>query len=121
MSMSEQEFNDQYLPGQRVIYMDDFGKEHITKTTSIAWDLCGTPVVKIEGRSGGYDLSRMKVIEVGPDPIVHEEGDECPEKDCNGVLEYGDAQDCRCHTNPPCHACVDNPLVCTECEWEDEE
>lgn len=115
--MNEQEFNAQYKPGQVVIYTDDFGKEHRTKTRSEAWDLCGTPVVKIEGKTGGYDISRMKVVI----DVVFEEGDECPELECNGVLAYLEVEDCRCHTNPPCHACVNNPLTCTECEWVDEE
>lgn len=34
-----------------------------TKTRSLAWELGdGTPVVKIEGRSGGVALSHLKII-----------------------------------------------------------
>ena len=121
MKISEQEFNDQYKVGQRVIYTDDFGKEHITKTTSMAWDLCGTPVVKIEGKTGGYDLECMVIVEVGPEDVTNEEGENCPQDQCDGVLEYGDVEGCSCHISPPCSACVDNPLVCVVCGWEDEE
>ena len=61
--MTVDEFNEWYELGQPVILVDDFGKEHVTKTTSPAWDMCGSAVVKVEGRSGGYDLDRIKPME----------------------------------------------------------
>lgn len=61
--MDAEEFNEWYQPGTPVIYTDDFGNEEQTVTTSIAWDLCGTPVVKLEGKRGGYDIERVKVLE----------------------------------------------------------
>ncbi|MFL0802412.1 MAG: hypothetical protein K6L81_01755 [Agarilytica sp.] len=63
MSISAEEFNELYPKGTPVILADDFGKEHQTNTRSEAWDLCGTLVVMVEGRSGGYDLSRLKPME----------------------------------------------------------
>lgn len=46
------------------------------------------------------------------------DGDTCPE--CNeGVLEYEPVVDCSCHISPPCNKCIDNPLVCNQCGWED--
>lgn len=51
----------------------------------------------------------------------HEEGDKCPEKDCKGSLEYVRQKSCSCHISPPCSACVDAPLVCTECGGTPEE
>jgi len=48
-----------------------------------------------------------------------EEGDRCPE--CGeGILEYGPVENCTCFIVPPCAACVNNPLTCTECGWEEE-
>jgi len=49
-----------------------------------------------------------------------EEGDKCPEKGCTGTLEYPPVENCSCHIDPPCHACVNNPLTCAECGWEEE-
>ena len=61
--MNVNDFNEWYPVGTAVILTDDFGKEHHTSTRSIAWELCGTPVVSVLGRSGGYDLDRIKVLE----------------------------------------------------------
>ncbi|WNZ56977.1 hypothetical protein [Microbulbifer sp. TRSA007] len=58
--MNTAEFNNQYPPGTPVIFVDDFGNEISTHTRSIAWDVCGTPVVKIEGKAGGVDIERIK-------------------------------------------------------------
>lgn len=33
-----------------------------TKTRSVAWVLCGEPVVQLDGMSGGYMLSRVEAI-----------------------------------------------------------
>lgn len=47
--------------GVRVFYTDDSGKEHETITRSKPWQLGhGDWVVLIEGKSGGYDLSRIR-------------------------------------------------------------
>jgi hypothetical protein len=61
--MTSEEFNLWYRPGTPVLLTDDSGGEHATVTQSEAWDLCGTPVVKVNGHRGGYDLSRIKVME----------------------------------------------------------
>lgn len=59
--MNLQEFNAAFPSGSDVIYTDDFGKEHATKTRSEAWALGhGGVVVLLEGRSGGYDIDRIK-------------------------------------------------------------
>lgn len=50
----------------------------------------------------------------------YEEGDKCPE--CrDGILKYGEVENCSCHLTPPCSACLDNPFVCIECGWEVEQ
>jgi len=50
----------------------------------------------------------------------YEEGDICPE--CKkGMLEYRRVEQCTCHINPPCSACVSAPLICNKCDFEPEE
>ena len=61
--MTSSQFNLLYDVGTEVILTDDFGKEHRTKTRSPAWDLGdGTPVVSVEGRTGGYALERIRPV-----------------------------------------------------------
>ena len=50
--------------------------------------------------------------------VTLEEGDSCPE--CVGVLGYPEVRGCSCHINPPCSACVDNPLTCDKCGFEED-
>lgn len=58
-------WNEKYPPGTPVDLTDDHGKVHRTKTRSEAWCLGhGAAVVSVEGRSGGYDLERIKPVEV---------------------------------------------------------
>lgn len=51
----------------------------------------------------------------------HEEGDKCPTAGCCGVLGFNAVENCSCHISPPCHSCVDNPLVCPKCGWTNEQ
>ena len=57
-----QEWNEKFNFPMKVVLTDDDGVEHETRTRSIAWDLCGHPVVMVEGRSGGYLLKRIKPV-----------------------------------------------------------
>ena len=50
--------------------------------------------------------------------IEIEEGGKCPE--CDGTLEYLPVENCRCHISPPCSSCVNNPLTCNQCGWEED-
>jgi len=52
--------------------------------------------------------------------IEYQEGDCCPEERCIGHMYYPDVENCSCHINPPCNACVDRELECDECGWADE-
>ncbi len=63
-----EDFNDWYPVGTPVILSDDFGEDHQTVTRSAAWEVGGTPVVMVTGRSGGYDLGRIKVMETHRSP-----------------------------------------------------
>ena len=49
-----------------------------------------------------------------------EEGDTCP--GCHkGELYYPPVENCSCHLNAPCSACVNNRLICKECGESPEE
>jgi hypothetical protein len=49
--------------GTPVIVTKDDGSEHLTKTLSNPWLVGdGTPIIKLEGISGGYDLSRVRPV-----------------------------------------------------------
>jgi hypothetical protein len=50
-----------------------------------------------------------------------EEGDACNRGDCSGNMFLDKVQGCTCFINPPCSACVDNPLVCDTCFAEVED
>lgn len=49
-----------------------------------------------------------------------EEGDNCPEPKCDGVLDWEPLVGCSCHINPPCSACTDRRLICNVCDYIDE-
>jgi len=51
----------------------------------------------------------------------YEEGDKCPFPKCNGKLYYPPVENCSCHINAPCSACVNNKLVCDKCGFIPEE
>jgi hypothetical protein len=46
------------------------------------------------------------------------EGDLCPVRACDGILEPKPVENCSCHINPPCPACEGQVLWCPECTWE---
>lgn len=58
--MTSEEFNKKVPVGTPVIYTDDFGVGHATKTRSEAWELGhGDAVVMLDGFTGGYDVFRI--------------------------------------------------------------
>jgi len=65
------------------------------------------------------DAVREEIHAWATPPI--EEGGPCPEPGCDGTLEFPRVEGCCCHINPPCSACTDNKLTCTECHWEEPE
>lgn len=68
--MNAEQFNATFPIGSCVIYQDAMGDEHKTKTRSEAWELGGGQVVvKIEGRSGGYDIG---CIRADPTPAAEQ-------------------------------------------------
>ena len=58
------EWNRLHKVGAGVLVKLDDGRLWHTKTRSKAWNLGhGQPVVMLEGKSGGYDLSRVMPME----------------------------------------------------------
>lgn len=56
-------WNREWPPGTPVLLIDDLGDLHETATRSVAWTLAlGPPVVKVDGRTGGYALARLVPI-----------------------------------------------------------
>jgi len=47
-----------------------------------------------------------------------QEGDKC--LNCGGTFGYEEVENCSCHINPPCSACLENPLVCLNCGYDPE-
>ena len=53
-------WNEHTPEGTAVELIDDLGTRHRTRTRSVAWTFgSGEPVVMVEGRAGGYLLSRL--------------------------------------------------------------
>jgi len=51
----------------------------------------------------------------------YDEGSKCKFTDCNGTIELEKVENCSCHIDPPCQACIDTRLVCSECGWNPDE
>jgi len=34
-------------------------------------------------------------------------------------MHYAPVRNCSCHISPPCHSCVENPIVCADCGYTD--
>lgn len=61
--------NDDDPSGTPVFVVNDLGRVWRTKTRSMPWALgCGTKVVLLEGKSGGYDVERCTVDETEVKP-----------------------------------------------------
>jgi hypothetical protein len=66
MKITAEEFNELYPEGTPVHAwpMTRADDPLVTKTRSIAWDCCGTPIVKVEGKAGGIALTHIDLREV---------------------------------------------------------
>ncbi len=62
-------FNEWWKPGSAVILVEDGGAQTPTLTRSAAWTLGSKPVVLVEGRIGGYDLTRIVPVPLTPDEL----------------------------------------------------
>lgn len=64
-------WNERNKVGIGVIVKLDDGKLWLTKTRSEAWELGHRQaVVMLEGRSGGYDLDRVRPMEIEDTPLA---------------------------------------------------
>ena len=69
--ITAEDWNDKHAVGCGVLVKLDDGRLWHTKTRSKAWTLgSGHPVVLLEGRSGGYDLSRVRAMERQDTPLA---------------------------------------------------
>ena len=68
--MTAAEWNAKNGIGAGVVVKLDDGRLWHTKTRSVAWELGHGPVVMLEGKSGGYDLSRVKAMERQDTPLA---------------------------------------------------
>lgn len=67
--VTAEEWNAAHEPGIDVVVRLDNGELWRTKTRSEAWNLGhGQPVVMLEGKSGGYDLSRVAPLQIACRP-----------------------------------------------------
>ena len=53
--------------------------------------------------------------------IGDEESATCNRDGCQGVMQYVRQGPCYCHNSPPCHYCVDAPLICNACDADPED
>ena len=44
-----------------------------------------------------------------------EEGGPCPQSGCGGTMNLALVENCSCHLMPPCGACENQGLICSEC------
>ncbi len=70
-------------------------------------------------RSAGIQRAVNEIVKLLPMDAEPSEGSTCGIP-CPGVLAFPPVENCSCHLNPPCGACVNNPLTCSECGWESE-
>ena len=70
--------------------------------------------------SGAVCPDDMNCPDVEEQKTRLEEGDDCHCENCSGKMGFEEVIGCYCHIAPPCSACVDNPLVCLECGFEEE-
>jgi len=68
--MTAAEWNEKNKMGCGVLVKLDDGKLWHTRTRSSAFELSSGPVVLLEGRVGGYDLSRIKPMERQDTPLA---------------------------------------------------
>ncbi|UOX38457.1 hypothetical protein VpasPP24_117 [Vibrio phage Vpas_PP24] len=50
------------------------------------------------------------------------DGEPCPMYSCRGIQEVSEVENCYCAcTLPPCSNCLNTPLICSECNWNEYE
>lgn len=57
-----EQFNDAFKPGSGVLWYDDEGIQHYSKTNGPAYMLCGMPVVSLSD-TGNYSLNRVAPVD----------------------------------------------------------
>lgn len=67
---SVEAWNHAVPSGSPVALKEDDGRRVETRTRSAAWCASGVAVVLVEGRRGGYSLSRLEPIEMEDEEVV---------------------------------------------------
>ncbi len=63
------EWNEIFAPGHPCYLRLDSGEEVMTRTRSPAWKIGGGFVlVSVEGKTGGWDINRLKMLETHKSP-----------------------------------------------------
>ena len=90
--------------GMAVVVMEDSGKESLSETTSLPWQLGnndGMWVVKLKGKSGGFDAARVSPLP-GTCRVCG-----CTDEDCRQCIEK---------TGQPCSWIDREHTLCSACE-----
>lgn len=64
-------------------------------------------------------IGSKSVCEVVMSVIGVVEGDKCNRDNCDGVIDRHEPENCSCHINPPCSACMEPANYCPKCGWEE--
>lgn len=48
---------------------------------------------------------------------MKEVGQVCGIDGCDGIIKEHEPEDCSCHINPPCSACLSDRRYCPKCDW----
>ena len=79
-------------------------------------DACIDHVGQLLGSVPPTEPKSWRVVHI---KIGTEENDDCNRNGCRGTMMYIKDRPCTCHTgNPPCSACTDAKLRCSECGEE---
>ena len=102
-------------------YLDnlDLGYDKIIMPDGFTFYSIGGAGWRWDSKNGFTSMSDMIGKEEGDVMKEYQEGDDCPK--CLGSMGYERVDNCSCHINPPCGACVENPLVCLKCGFNPEE
>lgn len=49
------------------------------------------------------------------------EGETCNRNGCDGVIMSNKTEECSCHIDPPCCACLNTGSSCPKCGWDERE
>lgn len=111
-AMLDQDWNANSIGRQMVVKAAMMGLEESDKREATLRDLLKQCAERIE-RLENLIFEHMS----GDSKRGCEEGACCNRDGCEGMMQ-NHVENCACHINPPCAACVNAPLVCDTCGFE---